>query len=144
MRGQKKGFRHSEESKLKMRMAKLGKKLSEEHSQKVARTLNHESGPKNHNWKGGHLHDGYVCIRVPYHPRAYANGYVKMAILVAERKLGRSLFDGEVTHHINGIKNDDRPENISVLNANDHNSITTKERWLSGEMYRYLNRQKRK
>ena len=77
---------------------------------------------------------GYVFILMPNHPKAHKHGYIKRAVLVAEEVLGRHLFPGEVTHHINGIKDDDRPENIQVLYADYHNSITMKERWLKTDM----------
>lgn len=39
---------------------------------------------------------------------------------VMEKKLGRKLKKGEVIHHINGKRTDNRPENLSVMSASDH------------------------
>jgi hypothetical protein len=49
----------------------------------------------------------------PGHPRA-SNGYVFEHILVAEGVLGRRLHDSENVHHRNGIKADNRPENLEI------------------------------
>jgi len=54
-------------------------------------------------------------------------GYVKRARLVLEQKLGRYLLDGHETHHINGIKDDDRPENLLELSTSAHRALTNKE-----------------
>jgi len=72
-------------------------------------------------WKGGDttLH-GYVLAYKPDHPKAYKTGYIKRARIVLEEKLGRYLFHDAVPHHLNGIKSDDRPENLVEMLDKDH------------------------
>lgn len=86
-------------------------------------------GERNDSWKGGkRINDqGYVEVYAPNYEHTRPNGYVREHILVAEKMLGRrlkfySVGDGrnEVVHHINGIKTDNREENLLVLSASDH------------------------
>ena len=79
-------------------------------------------GTKSPRWKGGRYSDdrGYVYIKAPDHPHAYQYGYVPESHIVAEKAIGRYLQSGEVVHHINGIKNDNRPDNLSVMTNSEH------------------------
>lgn len=82
-------------------------------------------GGNNPNWKGGeYKDDGYVFVFRPEHPKAYGNGYIKRARLVLEGKLGRPILLNMDSHHINGIKDDDRPENLMEIAKSEHGRIS--------------------
>ena len=67
-------------------------------------------------WRGGiSIVNGYRCERLAEHPRAHSNGSVYEHILIAERGLGRFLFDGEVVHHKDGDKKNNDPQNLVVF-----------------------------
>lgn len=76
------------------------------------------------NWRGGrrlaNKRQGYYYVYSPTHPHCTTSGYVMEHILVAEKKIGRYLKRGEVVHHVNHIKSDNRPENLLVMTRSEH------------------------
>ena len=71
-------------------------------------------------WKGGrHIKRGYAHVRIRpeefYYPMADKNGYVLEHRLVMAQSLNRCLLPWEIIHHKNGIKDDNRLENLELL-----------------------------
>jgi hypothetical protein len=73
-------------------------------------------GDKHPNWRGGRIKDesGYVRVKVQDHPTANGAGYIPEHRLVMERHLGRYLLPLETVHHINGVRDDNRIENLEL------------------------------
>jgi len=116
----KKGTILSKETIEKIRQANSGKHPSKETKRKIG---NAQLREKNHNWKNGRrkCKRGYVMLLKPEHPFATLKGYVMEHRILMEEMLGRYLEPGEVVHHINGITNDNRKENLMLfINQNMH------------------------
>lgn len=64
--------------------------------------------------------DGYVMIYYPKHPDAGGRKFVLEHRLVMEQKIGRRLLKTEHVNHINHVRDDNRPENLMLINASDH------------------------
>jgi len=74
-----------------------------------------------------HIKKGYVMVYAPDHPHVHY-GRVAEHRLIAEMAFGGSLPDGVVVHHINGVKTDNRPENLLVCTPKEHMTIHAKIR----------------
>ena len=91
-------------------------------------------------WKGGFKLDkwGYRYKWVPKHPAA-VGGYIQEHRLVIEEGLGRPLKPTETVHHKNGIKTDNRLENLE-LRVGNHGvgqSVNDLREWAKELLYTY-------
>jgi hypothetical protein len=79
-----------------------------------------KEGERHYAWKGRLVDkDGYVLIHVKGHPNARKHTpYIFEHRLVMEESLGRFLAPDEVVHHINGVKDDNRIENLQLFENN--------------------------
>lgn len=95
----------------------LGKKFSKETRKRMSLS---RIGKPNFRYKTmGRFRNsnGYILIYSPFHPFNDRKKYVLEHRLVMEKKLGRYLKKSEEVHHINGITDDNRPENLKLFNS---------------------------
>ena len=121
-----KGKVQSPETIAKRVAANTGKKRTPEQRLRIAASLKGKrrnpkqiaamSGANSQCWKGGIVYaaKGYVFEYSPTHPHAINKRYVAQHRLVMEAQLGRYLEPWETVHHKNGIKDDNRPENLEL------------------------------
>jgi len=106
---------------------KAGSCHTEEAKEKISLS---RTGAKNPRWKGGRAVDssGYFLVLEPGHPHADYNGYVLEHRLVVEKDMKRFLMPDEHVHHWNGIRDDNRPENLAVMDPEAHIVLHNDER----------------
>lgn len=85
-----------------------------ERLKEVEHLIKRKRGTEHQNYKGGHQRkDGYRLVsidgKLQYEHR-----------VLLESSLGRKLEPSETVHHVNGIKNDNRPSNLEVLSRSEH------------------------
>jgi hypothetical protein len=84
-------------------------------------------GGKDHpGWGGGKvMRNGYVTVYSPDHPAVQdkRSKYVFEHRLVMEAKIGRYLARDEQVHHINGVKDDNREENLELWTGSHPNGV---------------------
>ena len=91
----------------------------------ITRFKKGNTGDKCINWKGGKFKSklGYIFIFCPAHPNAIMRNYVQEHRLMMEKHIGRYLTKEEVVHHINGVKDDNRIENLVLLKKKQHDIL---------------------
>lgn len=57
---------------------------------------------------------GYVRVKAVGHPNVYRTGFILEHTFVMSQILGRPLTKGENVHHRNGVRSDNRPENLEL------------------------------
>lgn len=87
-------------------------------------------GSRSYMWKGGTAIDnGYIIIKIypnnSFYEMANASGYIREHRLIIAKHLNRCLKSTEIVHHKNGIKTDNKLENLELLtngkHSKDHN-----------------------
>ena len=73
-------------------------------------------GETSHAWRGGICYDadGYIHCYASTHPCSDVRGYVLQHRLIMEDVIGRRLLSNEHVHHKNGIRSDNRVENLEL------------------------------
>lgn len=90
---------------------------------KASKDRDWATGDRVHNWKGGRRkdkRDGYILLHRPDHPDCRKDGSILEHRLVMEEKIGRRLDRRDDVNHINGIKDDNRPENLVIVKHHAH------------------------
>lgn len=65
----------------------------------------------------GMTKQGYRVLWIPSHPNARSGGLIFEHTVVMSDMIGRPLVKGENVHHKNGVRDDNRPENLELWNT---------------------------
>ena len=89
-----------------------------------------KSGENSWNFKGYRRRTtkGYIVCYCPEHPFASTEGLVMEHRLVMESAIGCYIPKDFVVHHMNGIKDDNRIENLALMTQRAHTILHNKRR----------------
>lgn len=103
---------------------KIGKLHSDETKKKQRESHKNVKLSNNPNWKGGKkITKGYVKIKLYSHSFADAHGYIFEHRVIWEQHNKASLLPWGIVHHKNGIRHDNRIENLHAMTRGSHNVI---------------------
>lgn len=71
---------------------------------------------------------GYICLYIPKHPNSTSLGYIPEHRLIMEKKIGRYLKSGELVHHIDGNRSNNKLENLKIITKSEHMKLHSKEK----------------
>lgn len=97
-----------------------------------------------HKWehKKYKTRSGYILIYDPNHPRRNRSNRVLEHIAVWEKFHNMPVPDGFIIHHINGIRDDNRPENLQLMSDAEHKKHHNKNRTTSVETRQKISQSK--
>jgi hypothetical protein len=113
----------TQEQREKARQRMLGTHMSKETKKKLSDIGKTKTGEKSNNWRGGRRFDtdGYIQLYMPEHPNCDNHKCIKEHRYIMEQHIGRYLNKGEIVHHKNCIRHDNRIENLQLFaNMNEH------------------------
>lgn len=120
------------EARRKNGKASLGIKRSDETKKRISDAKKRYRKREDYEF-GGHetkRKDGYIKVFVPDHPMATKDGFVLKHRLIVEREIGRYLEPNEDVHHVNGVRDDNRIENLQLLSHSEHTRLHQKNKGL--------------
>lgn len=93
---------------------------------KTCRECRRQDREANNNWRGGKTHHrkGYVMVR-------FGTTYIFQHIVIMEEYLGRKLLPHENVHHLNGVRDDNRIDNLELWSTHQPSGqrVVDKIRW---------------